>query len=108
MAPNYDNNIALIARGYPAKVSREGDGLIRFFRELLSENVDARQMYRKMSMPVITEKMMNECLAEIPIEVDQDFIKEFILNGQQIVQQLILSEDLTENMDEDQTMNMML
>ena len=59
-------------------------------------------------MPVITEKMMNECLAEIPIEVDQDFIKEFILNGQQIVQQLILSEDLAENMDEDQTMNMML
>ena len=108
MAPNYDNNIALIARGYPAKVSREGDGLIRFFRELLSENVDARQMYRKMSMTVITEKMIDECLAEIPIEVDQDFIKEFILNGQQIVQQLILSEDLAENMDEDQTMNMML
>ena len=59
-------------------------------------------------MPVITEKMIDECLAEIPIEVDQDFIKEFILNGQQIVQQLILSEELAENLDEDQTMNMML
>ena len=52
--------------------------------------------------------MVDECLAEIPIEVNQEFIKEFILNGQQIVQKLILSEDLAENMDEDQTMNMML
>ena len=108
MAPNYDNNIALIARDYPAKVSREGDGLLRFFREFLSENSTAQKMYQGIDLPVITEKMIDECLAEIPIEVDQDFIKEFILNGQQIVQQLILSEDLAENMDEDQTMNMML
>ena len=108
MAPNYDNNIALIARGYPAKVSREGDGLLRFFREFLSENSTAQKMYQGIDLPVITEKMIDECLAEIPIEVDQEFIKVFILNGQQIVQQLILSEDLTENMDEDQTMNMML
>lgn len=30
LAPNYDNNVALIARGYPASASRDGDGLIRF------------------------------------------------------------------------------
>ena len=108
MAPNYDNNIALIARGYPAKVSREGDGLIRFFREFLSENPTAQKMYQGIDLPVITEKMIDECLAEIPIEVNQRFIKEFILNGQQIVQQLIISEYLAENMDENQTMNMML
>ena len=87
---------------------RQGDGLIRFFREFLSENPTAQKMYQGIDLPVITEKMVDECLAEIPIEVNQEFIKEFILNGQQIVQKLILSEDLAENMDEDQTMNMML
>lgn len=38
MAPNYDNNIALISRGYPNDISREGDGFIRFFRKFLAEN----------------------------------------------------------------------
>lgn len=33
LAPNYDNNIALISNGYPSDVLRKHDGLIRFFKE---------------------------------------------------------------------------
>lgn len=35
MAPNYDNNIALVSRGYSKDITRGSDGLIRFFREFL-------------------------------------------------------------------------
>ncbi len=108
MAPNYDNNIALISRGYPAKVSREGDGLIRFFRDFLAENQTAQRMYQRMQMPTITENMIDQCLAEIPIQVDEEFIKAFVLNGQQVVHELILSQDLAEDMREDQMINMTL
>ena len=108
MAPNYDNNIALISRGYPAKVSREGDGLIRFFRDFLAENQTAQRMYQRMQMPTITENMIDQCLAEIPIQVDEEFIKAFVLNGQQVVHELILSQNLAEDMREDQTINMTL
>ena len=89
MAPNYDNNIALIARGYPASASRIGDGLIRFFREFLEQNHDARAIYQRMELPSITEQMISECFAEIPIEIDRAFVKDFILNGQRIVAELI-------------------
>ena len=89
MAPNYDNNIALIARGYPASSSRIGDGLIRFFREFLDQNPGARAMYQSMELPIITEQMIDECFAEIPIEIDRAFVKDFILNGQAIVHTLI-------------------
>lgn len=89
MAPNYDNNIALIARGYPASASRIGDGLIRFFREFLDQNPAARAMVQTMELPIITEQMIDECFAEIPIEIDRAFVKDFILNGQALVHNLI-------------------
>lgn len=97
MAPNFDNNIALISRGYPKNMSRENDGFIRFFREFLAENAVALQMYREMDLPVITEEMLDECLCEIPIEADRDYIKSFILNGQAGVNDIINSEDISED-----------
>lgn len=106
MAPNYDNNIALIARGYPQNVSRENDGFIRFFREFLSENTDAHAMYKKLSLPVITEEIIQDCMNRIPIEVNRDFIKSFILNGQTMIQDIIYSNDIDE--DESNSMELTL
>ena len=95
MAPNYDNNIALISRGYLNSAFRDGDGIIRFFREFLQENPTAKEMLREMDLPVITESLVTECLQEIPIDIDSDYIVSFILNGQKKVNDLITAEDLS-------------
>ncbi len=92
MAPNYDNNIALIARGYPVTADREHDGLIRFFREFVNQNPNAKEMLQNMEIPEITESMIDECFEEIPIEVDRSFVKAFILNGQTVVNRIIKKE----------------
>lgn len=97
MAPNYDNNIALISRGYPKDASRKSDGLIRLFREFLSENNEARQMYTEMSLPQITEEIIEECLNEVPIEADREYIKAFVLNGQAEIRDIIYSHDIIED-----------
>lgn len=89
VAPNYDNNIALISRGYPSSTNRENDGLIRFLEEFIIQNPAAREMYRNMKLPQITQEIIDECLAEIPIEADRKFICEFILSGQSIVGKII-------------------
>ena len=89
MAPNYDNNIALIARGYPNSSSRLGDGLIRFFREFLEQNPAAKAMYQRMELPLITGEIIDDCFAEVSFEIDRAFVREFILNGQRIVAELI-------------------
>ena len=107
MAPNYDNNIALISRGYPSGTSREHDGIIRFFREFVQSNQTAKTMLRDMEMPTITEEMIDECFDEIPIEADRDFIKAFILNGQNAVRSII-DEDITETEDEESGFGLML
>jgi len=81
LAPNYDNNIALISRGYPNDISRESDGLIRFFREFVQSDMKAKEMYRELDIPAITMELIDECLSEISIDVDSEYIGAFILNG---------------------------
>lgn len=107
LAPNYDNNIALIAKGYPSDVSRKHDGLIRFFREFVKNCTEAHNMYRQMQLPEITEKMIDECMNEIPIEVNRDFIRSFILNGQERIREIISMDEIPSE-DEDNGMGMML
>ena len=97
LAPNFDNNIALIAKGFPKDVSRVHDGLISFFGAFLQRCADARAMYRQMYLPVITAAMIDRCMDEIPISVDRTYIRDFILNGQSRVQALIDAPTLPES-----------
>lgn len=101
MAPNYDNNIALISRGYQNSTEREHDGLIRFFREFIQSNATAKAMMQAMEMPEISEAMIDECFAEIPIEVDREFVKAFIINGQSVVREIV-SEEISDDEREDE------
>lgn len=107
LAPNYDNNIALIAKGYPSDDSRKNDGLIRFFREFVMNCAKAHEMYRQMELPEITAETIDECIDEIPIEVNRDFIRTFILNGQERIREIISMDEIPTE-DEDDGMEMML
>ena len=89
LAPNYDNNIALISKGYPSDVTREKDGLIRFFRDFTTDCEEAAEMYRRMNLPEITAPVIEACMDEIPVEVNRDFVRDFILNGQEKMREII-------------------
>ena len=91
MAPNYDNNIALISRGYSKDVTRSTDGLIRFFREFVDENPGARKLLGEMvqngEIPIVTEEMILRVFAETDAQlleavINETYVREFIMNGQ--------------------------
>ena len=86
LAPNFDNNIALISRGYPKNAERDNDVIIRMFIEFIRNN---GLIY---SFHAINEAMIVACINETGIDVVNDYVKEFILNGQKIVK-LMLSEE---------------
>lgn len=90
LAPNYDNNIALIARGYPKDVGREHDGMFRFLEEFLNRQPRAKDMLAALDMPAITEQMVEACMDRVPIDVDRAFITRFVLNGQKRLNELLL------------------
>lgn len=107
LAPNYDNNIALIAKGYPTDVSRQKDGLIRFFKEFIGSCPSAREMYMGMNIPAITETVIDECINEIPFDVDREYIQAFVLNGQSILKSIIDQGECLED-DEDNELGLTL
>ena len=53
-------------------------------------------------LPEITEDIIDECLDEIPIEVDREYIRTFILCGQDRVRDIIeMDTDLSEDEEPD-------
>lgn len=94
MAPNFDNNIALISKGYPSNTERKNDLFIQDFLSLM-DSIDIE--YR---IPELTEQIIKEALSLVPIEVDQQFIIGFILNGYcQIKEQVIEKEKYLDEWD---------
>ena len=73
LAPNYDNNMALISRGYPNKTSNK-DLLIELFNELL-ENCPR---YRSM-IPVVTEEILDKSISRLNMKVKTRFIVNWII-----------------------------
>ena len=63
LAPNYDNNMALISRGYPSK-PKAGDLLISLFNEL----TDAFPEYRKY-VPQLREETVREVVETLGMKV---------------------------------------
>ena len=92
LAPNFDNNIALISRGYPKDISRKKDGLIRYFENFVKSDRFVHDLYKELSIPIISDVMINDCINEISIDVDKNYIVNFILNGQNRVKEIIDSD----------------
>ena len=70
LAPNYDNNVALISRGTVQELSREKDGMLAFLRELIESNETARQMLERMQLPPVTAEQIDECMDSISISAE--------------------------------------
>ena len=76
LSPNFDNNMALIARGYPHSTTRKNDALARLFNVALSQNEDFLTF-----LPTISENMIWQVLKKLNMKVRSQFIVDFIMNG---------------------------
>ena len=73
-APNYDNNMALIARGYPSK-SNSKDLLITLFNELMQEYPEYKQY-----VPCVDEEKIRNVLEKINMKVKTQTIIDLVMN----------------------------
>ncbi|MBQ9921845.1 MAG: hypothetical protein IJO52_06640, partial [Clostridia bacterium] len=73
LAPNYDNNMALISRGYPTKAT-SADLLISLFNELLDEHPEYREY-----LPVLTEETVRDVIAKLNMRVKTQTIVDYVM-----------------------------
>ena len=74
LAPNYDNNMALIARGYPSK-PKSKDLLITLFNELMDEYPEYKEF-----IPELTEDTIRNVLDTINMKVRSQTIIDFVMS----------------------------
>ena len=79
LAPNYDNNMALIARGYPSKLGSK-DILITMFNELLEENPNFRSF-----VPQLTEKTVTTVLQKLDMKVKSQVIVDMVTKRYEMI-----------------------
>lgn len=81
-APNFDNNMALIARGYPKK-STSSDLLIRLFNELL-ENHPEYKAY----IPELDESTVKDILDWLNMKVKRQEITDFVMGRYSFIKKI--------------------
>ena len=79
LAPNFDNNMALIARGYPSK-PKANDMLIRTFCEVL----EAYPNYREY-LPSVTEEVIREVIAGLNMRVKTQAVIDIVVGRYELI-----------------------
>ena len=79
LAPNFDNNMALIARGYPTSKSTN-DLLITLFNELMEKYPEYRE-----HLPQVTEQMIKNVISKLNMKVKSQVIVDFVIKRYQAV-----------------------
>ncbi len=79
LAPNYDNNMALISRGYPSKTSSK-DMLISLFNELLEEYPTFRAY-----IPELTSKTIRTVLNKLNMRVKSQVIIDLVTGRYELI-----------------------
>ena len=74
MAPNFDNNMALISRGYASDLSNIANPLIGQFRELLQEK-SIQYPVPKLTKETL-ERIANETMPDA--EIRRDYVAQFV------------------------------
>jgi hypothetical protein len=78
-APNYDNNMAMIARGYPSK-AKANDLLIVLFNDLMESHPDY-----KTYIPEITEDIVRSTIAKVGMRVRTQAIVNLVMGRYALV-----------------------
>ena len=76
LAPNFDNNMALISRGYPKDIRRNKDVLIACFNALAKFDKSVMQY-----VPPLTEDDIKSALSKTGMKVRTGTVIDFIING---------------------------
>ena len=81
LAPNFDNNMALISRGYPKNITRKNDLLIKLFNELMQHDEGLKKY-----IPTLSEDLIKRVIKSVGMRVKSKEITEFIMNGYNLIE----------------------
>ena len=82
LAPNFDNNIALILDDKYPKVNGGVTFLRNLFNDFLHSNKKAEKLFKELNIKKLNKEEIQTILDSIDLDVDKQAILEFIINNQ--------------------------
>ncbi len=79
LAPNFDNNLSLLAYNKTLDQNPKTDSLVQMFVDFLKKRSDALDLFKGAKIKEIDEQDVRSIFKEIPIQKDEDKITNFIL-----------------------------
>ena len=89
LAPNFDNNLSLIARNDILNQNGSKDGLIKLFVNFIRKNKAAHKLMKSIQFPELNENIIDKCLEGLEIDFDLKTLKQFILNRYKYLENII-------------------
>lgn len=86
MAPNFDNNIALISRGLD-DAPRKSDLLMDLLVEFEQQTGAVSQYLSRHQKPVITPELISRCCTKTGMDVDVAYVQQFVMAGYKVLEQ---------------------
>lgn len=80
MAPNFDNNLALLSRGYESEL-RGDDFFTKELRRLEAETGAISSYGKRHELPVITPEMIADCCVRTGVDVDIAYVQQYVMAG---------------------------
>lgn len=83
LAPNFDNNLALIARTRTLNMNPAKDGMVKYYKDFIKKNEFAAECARELELGELTREHLQECindLTDIEQDIDCEQIVKFVLD----------------------------
>ena len=80
LAPNFDNNLALLGYDRKLKMKPSEDGFIKLFIKFLKNNKEAYKRFKTIKISKLNKKNIEKCLEQTPIDADGYDVINYVLD----------------------------
>lgn len=78
LAPNYDDNLCLVARQNVLSIDTK-EGFLKHFASVINKNTLIKQALKECNIPCVERDVVEKCLADMPYSVDATNIVEYVM-----------------------------
>ena len=89
LAPNFDNNLCLIARNTTLNLDASKDGMIKVFLSFIRTNKKARSIIKTINFPVLNKEIIQKCLDGLDANFDLELLQQYILSRYEYIKSAI-------------------
>ena len=80
LAPNFDNNLSLIAYNQNLKIENRDDAFIKNFIKFVKNNKTAKELFSEITLVKLSKEIIDKCLVGLVCPIDAKLLTNYLLN----------------------------